>query len=204
MTIVSACYDNTGLVKTRAVVDPRDLKGKTMLLLLGGEDISPSLYKQRVGRAYAPAKPSNRDYTEVLLVRRAIEEGIPILGICRGAQLLCAVGGGSLYQHVDNHIGTHTMLYENNEYRTNSCHHQMMRPTEDMQVLASVPARSPMKWEEDADPVVDENPEPEIVYFPKMKALGVQGHPEWLTDKDDLVKITKQLTEKLLNVHLGR
>lgn len=73
-----------------------------------------------------------------------------------------------------------------------------------MQVLASVPARSPMKWEEDADPVVDENPEPEIVYFPKMKALGVQGHPEWLTDKDDLVKITKQLTEKLLNVHLGR
>jgi gamma-glutamyl-gamma-aminobutyrate hydrolase PuuD len=193
-----------GFAKAKGVVDPNELKGASLLILQGGEDISPSLYNQRVGRAFATQKPSERDRVEVELIKRAVAEGIPILGICRGAQLLCAVGGGSLWQHVDRHVGNHEMEFEGNLYDTNSCHHQMMRPTKDMQVLAAVPARSPNKWAEDYDPIEDTNPEPEIVFMPKMKALGVQGHPEWLTNRDDLVKITKQLVEKHLNVYLGR
>lgn len=203
--IAGAGFQNSNLVDTVGVKRPAELVGKKLLILWGGEDISPSIYKQKSGRAYAPDTPSSRDLLEIDLVSHAIDMGIPILGICRGAQLLCALGGGTLYQHVENHVvGHHKLIFQGKEYTTNSCHHQMMRPTADMEVLAHSPVLSPRKWVEDADPVHDDSPEPEIVYFPKMKAIGVQGHPEWLSESHDLVKITKQLVKEKLNVTLGR
>jgi len=202
--IAGAGFQNTQLVPTVGIRRPAELVGKKLLILWGGEDISPSIYKQKAGRAYAPDSPSRRDVMEIELVSHAIDMGIPILGICRGAQLLCALGGGTLYQHVDNHtVGSHPLIFQGKEYRTNSCHHQMMRPTADMQVLAHAPVLSPKKWTDDADPVEDDSPEPEIVYFPKFKAIGVQGHPEWLSNDHDLVKITKQLVKEKLDVVLG-
>ena len=107
---------------------------------------------------------------------------------------MCALGGGKLWQHVDNHaIGSvHEIVYKGKTYLTNSYHHQMMRPTEEMEIIAHTPkALSPKKYNEDGEHLSDEV-EAEIVYIPKMKALCVQGHPEWLTDNSDLCKIMKE------------
>lgn len=184
------------------VDSPKQLKGKKLLFLWGGEDISPSLYGQAPVRARAGEKPSRRDEIEVNLAKAAIQEGIPILGICRGAQLMCALGGGSLYQHVDNHGVNHWLNYKDHKVMSNSCHHQMMIPTEDMQVLATTECRSPKKWQDQEDCVIVNEPEPEIVYMPKHKALGVQGHPEWMDYDSEFVKLVRQLTGELLHVEI--
>ncbi|MBC8162888.1 MAG: gamma-glutamyl-gamma-aminobutyrate hydrolase family protein [Roseiflexaceae bacterium] len=67
------------------------------LLLAGGEDIHPSNY----GAAPHPKLEltnTQRDAAELWLARRALAEGMPIFGICRGIQLLNVAMGGTLYQ----------------------------------------------------------------------------------------------------------
>jgi gamma-glutamyl-gamma-aminobutyrate hydrolase PuuD len=190
----------------RGIHSPRDLKGVELLVLWGGADISTTFYKQAKGMSDSSELMTSRDRGEKILAMAAINEGIPILGICRGAQLLCALGGGKLYQDVGNHGHGYHELHikgDTRKYVTNSCHHQMMIPTSDMEVLGWSPCLSPVKHGNGStDPIMDNNNEPEIVYFPKMKALGVQGHPEWLNRGDDLVCITQRLCEELLNAKL--
>jgi len=179
------------------VTEPEDLKPDHLLVLWGGEDISPSLYGQKRSRAIAMDEPSIRDKKESALVKKAIEIGLPILGICRGAQLVCALLGGKLWQHVDNHEGKdHPLIYKGGYYNTNSFHHQMMIPTDDMEILAYAYNRSKIKWDEEA--TVDEGDEPEIVWAPKAKALLIQGHPEWVDPTHDLYTLTKQLVKEKL------
>jgi putative glutamine amidotransferase len=187
------------------VVDTDDLRGIKLLVLHGGEDISPELYGQKPVRARAGAVMSRRDAQEKLLVEQCVKDGIPILGICRGAQLLCALDGGTLYQHVDNHGGgsQHEVIIDDKEYRSNSCHHQLMRPASTATVLGYTPARSFEKWTDDDAPVVGDDKETEIVHFPKLNAIGVQGHPEWLSHRHDLNVVTRNLVEKYLNVQLN-
>lgn len=174
------------------------------MVLWGGEDISPALYGQKAVRANASDNPSRRDMAETTLVHAAVKMGIPILGICRGAQLLCTLGGGGLYQHVDNHVGrNHEVILQDGEViQTNSVHHQMMITTEEMEVIGYTPAMSPSKWLDQRDPIYSKENEPEIVYIPKMKALCVQGHPEWLGPRHDLVQLVKRLTGELFHVEI--
>jgi putative glutamine amidotransferase len=187
---------------TRQVDSPPELKGKKLLILWGGEDISPSIYQQEKVMANAGVLPSHRDRCEMQLIKAAVQEGVPILGICRGAQLLCAMGGGSLYQHVENHHSKHEVTYGDYVVMGNSCHHQMMIPNSDMQVLAVTKCLSPRKWLDQRDPITTSDPEPEIVYMPKMKAIAVQGHPEWMAWDSPFVKLVRQLTGEYLNVAL--
>lgn len=202
--IASALYRCDHWVGMKGIVDPDQIKGKELLVLHGGSDISPALYNQEVGRAHASNKLSQRDYQEVEMVKRAQELGIPILGICRGAQLLCALGGGSLWQHVDNHVGgSHKLIMGDKVFPTNSYHHQLMRPTPEMEVLAVSECLSPQKWAAEELPEDSTDPEPEIVYFPQHNAIGVQGHPEWLGHGHMLNVITRQLCKERLNVRLN-
>lgn len=173
-------------------------KKPDLLVLWGGEDISPHYYGQQPVRAYAPAKPSQRDKIESDFIDVAVEQGIPILGICRGAQLLCAKFGGSLWQHVTNHTRPHDITYKGKKVITNSCHHQMMRPSAEGEVLAYADTQSPYKWEDSDKPMEDYNPEPEIVLWKRQKALGIQGHPEWVGHDTDFYKLTQQLISEYL------
>jgi putative glutamine amidotransferase len=71
------------------------------LLLAGGEDVEPSLYGAERDPRTGPAAEL-RDRTELALLRRAIADGLPVLGICRGCQLLNVVQGGTLEQDLSD------------------------------------------------------------------------------------------------------
>lgn len=74
------------------------------LILAGGADVDPAGY----GEAPHPATKGTwpeRDEVEVALARRALERDIPLLGICRGMQLLNVARGGTLIQHLPDDVG---------------------------------------------------------------------------------------------------
>ncbi|WP_326696636.1 gamma-glutamyl-gamma-aminobutyrate hydrolase family protein [Streptomyces sp. NBC_01754] len=74
------------------------------LVIAGGADIDPGLYgAERDFRTGPPAH--ERDAWEVALLRAAMAAGVPVLGICRGMQLLNVALGGTLTQHLDGHTG---------------------------------------------------------------------------------------------------
>ncbi|WNV88827.1 gamma-glutamyl-gamma-aminobutyrate hydrolase family protein [Umezawaea sp. Da 62-37] len=72
------------------------------LVLTGGADIDPASYGQEPGPLTGPPRRS-RDDTEFALLRAALELDLPVLGVCRGAQLLNIALGGTLHQHVPGH-----------------------------------------------------------------------------------------------------
>jgi len=182
---------------SRPIHRKTDLDGCDLFVLFGGADTSPSLYGQRSVRAHASNQPSMRDMVEVDLFTEALKRNVPVLGICRGAQLACVLLGGSLWQHVDNHEGQdHDIIMDGRVYRTNSYHHQLMIPANGMDVLAYSENRSPVKWNEHE--VTDIYEEAEIVYHRSKKVLMIQGHPEWVPEEHDLFKLTSKLVKELL------
>ncbi|MFL5895745.1 MAG: gamma-glutamyl-gamma-aminobutyrate hydrolase family protein [Thermoleophilaceae bacterium] len=86
--------------------DPSDLLDLLDgLLLAGGSDIDPATYGTDVRPETTPALPGRDDF-EVALTRAALERDIPVLGVCRGMQLLNVALGGTLDQHIAN-LQTH-------------------------------------------------------------------------------------------------
>ena len=69
------------------------------VLLSGGPDLDPAAYGSAAHPELGPTEPQ-LDAFEVALAREAESRGLPILGICRGAQALNIARGGTLYQHV--------------------------------------------------------------------------------------------------------
>jgi putative glutamine amidotransferase len=74
------------------------------LLLAGGADIDPSCYGQPAHAQTLDTVPE-RDAFEIALTRAAIERDVPVLGICRGMQLINVALGGTLTQHLPEHLG---------------------------------------------------------------------------------------------------
>jgi gamma-glutamyl-gamma-aminobutyrate hydrolase PuuD len=76
------------------------LKSLDGIIFTGGEDFAPSYYDEtpipHVNKINAP-----RDMFDIKLLRLAVEHGIPVLGICRGLQLINIAYGGSLYQDLE-------------------------------------------------------------------------------------------------------
>jgi putative glutamine amidotransferase len=75
------------------------------LLLAGGADVDPASYRATPHPETGLTWPE-RDRFEVALVRRAIEREMPVLGACRGMQILNVAMGGTLQQHLPDVIGT--------------------------------------------------------------------------------------------------
>ncbi|MHB8235635.1 MAG: gamma-glutamyl-gamma-aminobutyrate hydrolase family protein [Solirubrobacteraceae bacterium] len=74
------------------------------LLLAGGADLDPAGYGQTEHAETHGAVPE-RDVFEIALTRAAIERDLPVLGICRGMQLINVALGGTLIQHLPEHLG---------------------------------------------------------------------------------------------------
>jgi putative glutamine amidotransferase len=70
------------------------------LMLAGGSDIDPSAYGALPHPETRRTRPE-RDRFELALAHRALERGLPVLGVCRGMELLNVALGGTLEQHLD-------------------------------------------------------------------------------------------------------
>jgi putative glutamine amidotransferase len=74
------------------------------LILAGGADIDPGAYGAEPHEMTKGTVPE-RDSFEVALARRALERDVPLLGICRGMQLMNVARGGTLIQHLPDDVG---------------------------------------------------------------------------------------------------
>jgi putative glutamine amidotransferase len=87
------------------VTNPDDLLDRLDgVILAGGCDIDPASYGAEPHAMTVGSVPA-RDQAEIALVRRAIERDMPVLGICRGMQLINVAQGGTLFQHLPDLVG---------------------------------------------------------------------------------------------------
>jgi putative glutamine amidotransferase len=87
------------------VVAARVLDGLDGLIVTGGKDVDPASYGQHKHPATDEPPGDGRDAFELVLVAEALRRRIPVLGICRGAQVLNVALGGTLHQHLPDVVG---------------------------------------------------------------------------------------------------
>ncbi len=153
------------------------------LVLTGGADIDPSLWGAPCETDEFPPE-SSRDRFELALAREAAARSLPVLGICRGMQLLNVSDGGSLHQHVPSHarfdgqpstvaheltVAEDTLLARlcGDRVLVNSLHHQTV---DRLGTGWSVSATA-------SDGTI------EAIEKPGATLLGVQWHPEMLVGR---------------------
>lgn len=157
------------------------------LLLPGGGDMDPKFYGQ--ARIPACGEPNLlRDAAEPLLLRAFLAADKPVLGICRGIQVMNAVLGGDLYQdikpfehlpHNGHWAKVHTVtvrrgtllsrILGQDTVLVNSQHHQAVDRVAPGFTLAAL----------SEDGIVEAIEKPDARF-----CLGVQWHPEWLSNAD--------------------
>ncbi|MFB7513144.1 gamma-glutamyl-gamma-aminobutyrate hydrolase family protein [Streptomyces sp. NPDC056144] len=172
----------------RAVVLPPDDRDADVLdrldglLLPGGADIDPALFGQAPHPSTDRPRP-DRDAGELLLLRAALERDLPVLGVCRGLQLLVLAYGGTLHQHLPDVLGhsghlpqegvlgehevtftagTRAAAVYGSSARVNSHHHQGVADPGRLRVTGRSDDGLPEAVEDAA----------------KRFVLGVQWHPE--------------------------
>ena len=77
------------------------------LLLAGGADVNPSRYSQAAHPSVTSWR-DDRDVSEMALLNAADDLGMPVLGVCRGMQVMAVTAGGALLQHVPDAVGHQT------------------------------------------------------------------------------------------------
>lgn len=191
--------------------EPAELRSGDILVVWGGEDISPTLYSHgRSSESGAwPGGPSRRDRIEWDLMQGAIKKNIPIIGVCRGAQMLCAAAGGFLVQDVDSHGGYHEVhTFDGKKLWVNSLHHQMMVARKHDNIEEEIPHKL-IAWTEprvskfnymlDGVEVVSPEKtfvEAEFIHFTEINGFAIQWHPEMM---DYPLKATDYVFDYIVN-----
>lgn len=172
---------------------------KEYLLLWGGVDISPAIYGQKP-HPKTQRPNEQRDAKDTHAVSDAIQKGIPVIGVCRGAQLLCAMNGGTLYQHSDDHACSHAITTNEGVTfdRVTAGHHQVMNPAGNY-VVYGYDGRECVAYDENDRPHTLVNA-PEIIWYPDTKCLAIQPHPEWMPSDYPFNVWLNALIEKLTGV----
>ena len=189
--------DNISVVR-----EPDELKiSNSALIIWGGADINPEFYRH-------PKHPTThpgglRDKLEWALLERAVEMGIAVIGVCRGAQMLCARAGGWLIQDVRGHMGSHWVRTNTDDlFMTNSIHHQMMAGlgTVDHELVAWSDKRLAVAGYGYMDNKLYEPPqgfrEPEFVFFPKIRGYAIQWHPEGMPENSSATQFVLRYIRK--------
>lgn len=158
------------------------------LVLAGGPDLDPALYGA-LPHPSAGSPRTDRDLAEIALFRYAQERDMPVLGICRGLQVMAVATGGSLHQHLPDLVGgtlhreapgtfsRHGATFAPGslvagiigarQAVVNSSHHQ---------AIADPGLLTVTGWADDRTIEAAEDPEARF-------ALGVQWHPEAARDE---------------------
>lgn len=160
-----------------------------LVCFTGGTDVDPDVYGAK-RHPYTSDPDTGRDRFEVALYHHCIGRNIPMVGICRGAQLLTVLSGGRLFQHVNNHERSHEAVvqYPGEEGTetmiVTSSHHQMMDLSGHTNVRVLGWSKPLSSTYENGDGVLPKSLWPsrdiEIAYFPLTNALCHQPHPEWM------------------------
>lgn len=153
------------------------------LIVSGGPDISPANYNEEPGPMTTEFYPE-QDYSEMGLIERALERDMPLLGICRGMQILSVAHGGRMHQHLDTTPGheghggffgkstEHGVVLEGDSqlasimgdsFIVNSLHHQGVSDSGSLDVSARADHDGLIEGVERKD---------------KKFCIGVQWHPE--------------------------
>lgn len=159
-----------------------------LIVFNGGQDIGTEIYGELPVFRGIPRLKSPRDLAEINLYNEAKKGGKFFLGICRGAQLLNCLNGGTLWQHVNNHGVDHRMLdvITGKMYEVTSTHHQMMRPNLETGQIIGVASESTVKHSHELTEQfllqgnLYNGEDVEIVYYKDTRTLCVQGHPEYV------------------------
>lgn len=176
------------------------------LLLAGGADVCPESYGQTEYDERWPGDKRRDDY-EKMLINICLDMGKPLLGICRGLQMINVYFGGTLWQdnnefgptekvHRDSKVYDHlhhdvdihadtelAKVYAPGRHRINSIHHQSIR---DLGPGLKVSAVS-------EDGLVEG-----VERFDKGWVMGVQWHPEWIDERFDGLLHADPLMERFL------
>lgn len=166
----------------------QNIEDADVVVLTGGADINPAIYGKE---AHPTSWWSERRDAEEIAGFKATRPDQIIVGICRGAQLSCALYGGILVQDVSGHAGCgqHRMANADGKtYPIVSIHHQMMYPwdlpEEDYDVLYWADHISSRYLGDGvSEAVVRANVEPEVAVFHREglpTCLAIQGHPEMM------------------------
>lgn len=195
------------------VLDPKQLEViNSLLIVWGGADIHPSLYDRPTNGSHVGQVPSVRDVVEWNLMVQAKQLGIPIIGVCRGAQMLCALQGGRLVQDVTGHSGAPHPIQDvqsGDTVTTSSVHHQMMYPfdRDGNQLPGEIVAVSkPISHhymdlnDIEKEKLLSLSGEPEIYYF-KDGGIGIQGHPEYMSENYPFNKYVKRIIDTYVKPH---
>lgn len=168
-------YSNWMEGKTTYWMEDADL-----VVFTGGEDVCPDLYGCKTNK-YTSCNRF-RDDREVAAFERAMKLGKKMIGICRGAQLLCVLAGGTLVQD-QQHPTLHKMLTNQGSIWVTSLHHQRQYPwgrkQPKFELLGWCDKLSPYSIGEDAADDMSGRPEVEIARYPDINALAIQSHPEF-------------------------
>lgn len=152
------------------------------VVLAGGADLDPQLYGEAPHPETTGLRPE-RDAAELPLLRAALDRDLPVLGICRGMQLMSVLAGGSLVQHLPDVVGherhrpapgvygLHDVRLEPGSRAHEILGDRVSVPSYHHQGLASAGSLTVTGWADDDTPEVVEDPE-------RRFALGVLWHPE--------------------------
>lgn len=166
---------------------PAGVKHADIIVFNGGADIGTKIYNELPLYGGIPREPSQRDHMEVGIFNKFKDDRSKLfVGICRGAQLLNCLNGGTLWQNVNNHGHDHMMrdVITGEKVRVTSTHHQMMRPNLRTGTIIGIADESTRKdAEHDHFPsgsFFDDHKDTEIVWYPGTRSLCIQGHPEYV------------------------
>lgn len=159
------------------------------LLIPGGWDVDPSRYGQEAHPLTDPPR-KDRDEWESALILEAIRQDVPLLGICRGEQMINVALGGTLHQHLPDVVGT--SQYQLGDHRFNEIPVEIKPETLLCELLGAEPAGVPVSHHQAVDRLGDglvaaawsEDQIVEAVEHPGRRfCLGVQWHPEQLAEE---------------------
>lgn len=191
-----------------------------LVVFTGGQDVDPTLYGEP--RHPTTSTSPSRDLSEVAVFNKVSVLGKHLIGICRGAQFLCVMAGGKLVQHQENH-GAHKLIIHDDGPETigvetivvSSDHHQAQWPwLIDFRLLGYTDQLSSYHLSGSGTEMVNGKAamcqwgggrsgnnllEVEDAYYPKIKALAIQSHPEWMGEHEPAVAHYRRLLDLHMN-----
>ncbi len=183
---VEAAGGTAVVLPPAASADAEVLDRLDAVVFAGGADLDPGLYGEEPHPETTGLRPE-RDAAEVPLMKAALDRDVPLLGICRGMQVLAVVRGGTLVQHLPDTVGHQGHrpapgTYGRHDVRlaAGSLAHRLLGdrvnvPSYHHQGLGSPGSLRVTGWADDETPEVVED-------TGQRFALGVLWHPEAADD----------------------